>query len=258
MPPLWKIKNEPFWFAGTLHALKEEDYPISDILQEAINSAELLILEDKDFLVKGQSLGRYEEGKTIHSELSFEAIDLLVERCKNGALDFKMVQTFRPWKATFVVLASLWRSMGFSSDLGLDKYIFGTFLSSKKQTISLEDSLGVLLLFERLSREDQENFLIKNLESIELVTKHIEGLHEAWKLGSEELIIKLCHEPLKITPYFFQRFILERNVAWLPKITKLIDRNDPSLVAVGTAHLFGESNIIDLLISAGYNIERLT
>lgn len=258
MPPIWKIKNEPFWFAGTLHCLKEEDYPISDILQETINIAELLVLEDKDFLVKGQSLGLYEEGKTIHSELSSEAIDLLLKRCKDVALDFKVVQTFRPWKAAIVVLAKLWRSIGFSFDYSLDKYLLDTFLSSKKQVISLEDSLEVLLLFERLSQEDQENWLMKSLESIELVTKHIEDLHEAWKLGSEELVIKLSHEPLKIIPNLFQRLILERNVAWLPKIAKLIDKKDSALVAVGTAHLFGESNIIDLLIRAGYNIERLS
>ena len=258
MPPLWKIKNEPFWFTGTLHFLKAEDYPISDNLQEAINIADLLVLEDKDFLVKGQSLGVYREGKTIHSELSSEAIDLLLKRCNDLALDFKVVQTFRPWKATLVVSASLWGTMGFSFNHSLDKYLLDTFASSKKQVIGLEDSLEVLLLFERFSQEDQENFLVKTLENFELVSKNIEGLHEAWKLGSGELIIKFSHEQLKIIPNFFQRLILERNVAWLPKITKLIDRKDSALVAVGTAHLFGGSNIIDLLISAGYNIERLT
>ena len=32
---------------------------------------------------------------------------------------------------------------------------------------------------------------------------------------------------------------------WLPKITKFIDKKRPALVAVGTGHLFGESNIIN-------------
>ena len=258
MPPLWKIKDEPFWFAGTLHFLKEGDYPISDTLQEAINIAELLVIEDKDFLVKGQDLGLYKEEKDIRSELSSEAINLLLKRCKDVGLDFNVVQTFRPWKAAIVVSATLWRSIGFSADHGLDKYLLDIFLSSKKQVISLEESSEVLLVFERLSREDQEKMLISSLESIELMVRHIEGLHEAWKFGSEELVMKFTHEPLKILPNLFQQLILERNVAWLPKITELIDKKDSTLVAVGTAHLFGESNIIDSLISAGYNIERLT
>lgn len=258
MPPLWKIKGKPFWFAGTLHFLKEKDYPISDILQEAINIAELLVLEDKDFLAKGKNFGLYEERGNIHSELSPEAINLLLKRCKDVGLDFNVVQTFRPWKAAFVVLTTLWGSIGFSIDHSLDKYLLDTFLSFKKQVISLEDSLEVLLLFERLSQEDQERMLMKGLESIELMTREIEDLHEAWKLGSEELLIKLGHEPLKIIPNLFQQLILERNAIWLPKIIKLIDKKISALVAVGTVHLLGESNIIDSLITAGYNIERLT
>ena len=258
MPPLWKIKDKPFWFAGTVHCLKEEDYPISDILQEAINIAELLVLEDKDFLAKGKNLGLYEEGKSIHSELSPEAINLLLKRCKYVGLDFKVVQTYKPWKAAVVVLATLWGSIGFSIDHGLDKYLLDTFLSSKGQVISLEDSLEVLLVFERLSREEQERMLINSLGSIESMARQIEGIHEAWKLGSEELLMKFTHELLKTTPNLFQHLILERNVTWLPKITELIDKKDSALVAVGTAHLLGESNIIDSLITAGYNIERLT
>ncbi len=257
MPPIWKIKNEPFWFAGTFHFLKKEDYPISDILQEAINIVELLVLEDKDFLVKGQNLGLYEGERDIHSELSSEAVNLLSNRCKDVGLDFNAIQKYRPWKATIMVSTTMWRSIGFSFENGLDNYLLDTFLSYKRPVISLEDSLETLLIFERLSREEQEKLLIKSLESIELMAEHMQNLHEAWKTGSEELVMKFGHEPLKIFPNLFRQLILERNTSWLPKIKKLINQKSSALVAVGTGHLFGESNIIGQLINVGYSIERL-
>ena len=149
MPPIWKIKNKPFWFVGTLHVLKKEDYPISDTLQEAIDIAELLVLEDKDFLVKGQNIGIYGDGNTIQSELSPEAIDLLLKRCNDVGLDINVVKTFRPWKATILVATTLWSSLGFSIDYGLDKYLLDAFISSNDQVYSLEDSIEVFLFFDQ-------------------------------------------------------------------------------------------------------------
>jgi uncharacterized protein YbaP (TraB family) len=258
MPPIWKIKNKPFWFVGTLHFLKEEDYPISDTLQEAVNVAELLVLEDKDFLLKGHDIGIYNDGKTIQSELSPQAIDLLIQRCTDVGFDFDIVQPFRPWRATLVVSTTLCNSIGFSLEHGLDKYLLDTFQSANNSIDSLEDSIKALLLFDQLSLEVQESFLIKSLESIERMTSQIESLHEAWRLGSEKLVTQFVHEPLKMIPSFYQKLILDRNVAWLQKITKLINDNNSTLIAVGAGHFLGESNIIDALINAGHNIERLT
>lgn len=258
MPPIWKIKNKPFWFVSTLHFLKKEDYPISNTLQEAIDIAELLVLEDKDFLVKGQNIGIYVDGNTIQSELSPEAIYLLLKRCNDLGLDFNLVQTYRPWKASIVVSATLFSSIGFSIEYCLDKYLLDAFISSNDQVYSLEDSIEVLLFFDRLSLENQESLLIKSLESIERLISQIEGIHEAWSLGSDKLMTKFFHEPLKIIPDIYQKLILDRNFTWLQKITTLINEKDTALIAVGAGHFLGESNIIDSLISAGYAIERLT
>ena len=258
MPPIWKIKNKPFWLVGTVHYLREEDYPISDVLQGVINDTRLLVLEDKDFLVKGQHIGVYEDGRTILSELSPKTIDFLKERCDDVGLDFAQVQAFRPWKVSFAVVDRVCNSIGFSGNNGLDKYLLETFSSSKSRIISLEDSLEVLLALDRFPLEDQERMLLSSLQSIELIVKQIEGLYEGWKLGSEELIVQFAHEPLKVISRFFQQFILERNTTWLPKVKKLIEEEDSVLVAVGAAHLFGEYNIIDSLISVGYEVERLT
>ena len=136
--------------------------------------------------------------------------------------------------------------------------LLDTFQSANNSIDSLEDSIKALLLFDQLSLEVQESFLIKSLESIERMTSQIESLHEAWRLGSEKLVTQFVHEPLKMIPSFYQKLILDRNVAWLQKITKLINDNNSTLIAVGAGHFLGESNIIDALINAGHNIERLT
>ena len=85
MPPIWKIKNKPFWFVGTLHVLKKEDYPISDTLQEAIDIAIVTPGSDSGEIADAQQ--SLADGDTLRADEQFkDAVNKYKDALgKNGA-----------------------------------------------------------------------------------------------------------------------------------------------------------------------------
>ncbi len=257
MPVIWKIKEKSFWFVGTLHVLKNEDCVLLNNLKDIINKVEILALEDKDFLVAGQNIGLYGKEKSILSELSFEAIGLLKNRCYDLGINFYQIENLRPWKAVFYLLFTYYNFIGYSINNGVDKYLLNVFQRKGMSIDSLENSEQTLLVFENIPLNYQEKFLLDSLSSIDEMKTDIENIYNAWKLGDGSFIEKFICNQFKKIPNLYEQLIIGRNLAWIDKICSIIDGKKSALIAVGVAHLFGESNIVDLLFERGYEIERL-
>ncbi|MBW1770958.1 MAG: TraB/GumN family protein [Deltaproteobacteria bacterium] len=57
-------------------------------------------------------------------------------------------------------------------------------------------------------------------------------------------------------PDIYDRFVVERNKKWIPKIEPLINQDGNAMVIVGAGHLVGTKNLLDLLRAKGYRIEQ--
>jgi hypothetical protein len=55
-----------------------------------------------------------------------------------------------------------------------------------------------------------------------------------------------------------QSFLTDRNKLWIPKIVSQFRKNEVTLVIAGAYHFVGKDNVIELLESEGYSVERLT
>ena len=55
----------------------------------------------------------------------------------------------------------------------------------------------------------------------------------------------------------YQRLLVDRNKAWLPKLEVLFARPRPAFVVVGAAHLVGTDGLIAMLRAKGYTITQL-
>jgi uncharacterized protein YbaP (TraB family) len=54
-----------------------------------------------------------------------------------------------------------------------------------------------------------------------------------------------------------QMLLIDRNTAWIPVIDAAVTGHQNAVVAVGAAHLPGESGILNLLEQDGWTISRL-
>lgn len=69
-----------------------------------------------------------------------------------------------------------------------------------------------------------------------------------------EGLYKVVSEESSSIPEFNYNFLEVRNKNWIPVIEKSISSNS-IFIAVGAAHLPGESGVIQLLRSKGYSVE---
>jgi hypothetical protein len=55
----------------------------------------------------------------------------------------------------------------------------------------------------------------------------------------------------------YQRLLVGRNRAWLPKIEALFSRPGHAFVVVGAAHLVGPDGLVAMLKAKGYQLVQL-
>ncbi len=64
-------------------------------------------------------------------------------------------------------------------------------------------------------------------------------------------------EDLEENPELHSALLVERNLAWLPRIVELTEKTDDYLVIVGALHLVGQHGVIELLRQQGFNVRQL-
>ncbi|HMJ87724.1 MAG TPA: TraB/GumN family protein, partial [Vicinamibacterales bacterium] len=82
-------------------------------------------------------------------------------------------------------------------------------------------------------------------------------LMEAWKAGDAPTVERIVLSALRQEPQLYQRLLVDRNKAWVPKLEALFARKGRTFVVVGAAHLVGPDGLISLLRAKGYTVEQM-
>ena len=85
-----------------------------------------------------------------------------------------------------------------------------------------------------------------------------DALYEAWNEGNIEKITELLiSTQLMNSPLAWKVLIDDRNALWLDRILATLESPQPTMIAVGAAHLGGENGLLQLLERGGYSLGRL-
>jgi len=96
------------------------------------------------------------------------------------------------------------------------------------------------------------------LSDLSNMSEVFEEIVTAWKTGDLKALSDLFIDEIKADfPKLYKAAIVDRNMAWLPKIAKYLDTPETEFVLVGAAHLVGEDGVIEQLKKLGYKIEKL-
>ena len=60
-----------------------------------------------------------------------------------------------------------------------------------------------------------------------------------------------------ISPELYDVLIIQRNLAWLVEVERLMAGDEDALIIVGAGHLYGEDGLPQLLSQKGYRVERV-
>jgi len=252
------------YLVGSVHMLTSDFYPLaasleagfkdSDLLVEEANLAEML---SPNMQFSMLSRGMLPAGQTLDKVISPATMALLNKHVSALGMPVEPLKQFKPWMLAMTIEAMEWQKAGFDAELGLDKHFFDRAQVDNKGIQGLETTDFQISLFDGMTMEQQDRFLSETLKGVATETAAVSKLAASWKVGDVASIERLVLADVKSDPFVYDRLLVARNRAWLPKIEALFSRGRPAFVVVGAAHLVGPDGLIAMLKAKGYQLVQL-
>jgi len=251
------------YLVGSVHMLTTDFYPLPAALDAAFKDSDLLVEEaDLNEMLSPNtqfsllSKGMLPAGQSIDKVVS-PATLALINQHTGGALPLEALKQFKPWFLAMTLEAMEWQSAGFDASLGLDKHFFDRAQTDGKGIQGLETTDFQISLFDGLTMDQQDRFLAETLKGVDKEKASVARLTGAWKAGDAATVERMVMADVKNDPVIYDRLLVARNRAWLPKIEALFSRPRHAFVVVGAAHLVGPDGIVALLKAKGYQLVQL-
>lgn len=269
VPLLWKVsdRNNAVYLLGSIHLLKEDDYPLSADIDAAFDDAARIVFEvspedlgSPDASTSFSAAANLPEGQTLSGLISprlREKLDLLLAR-QGGSLD--QVDRYSPWFVNLSLMLGLSHSLGFSPELGVDQHLMQRAEEAGKPTAGLETIDDQLRALADSPIAEQVLGLEEFLDRPQEMPGELADLHQAWRAGDVPGLEAIALTEMMVkTPRTYQMVNVARNQAWLPLLRKMLDGRgrDNVLVVVGAMHLLGDDGLLALLGQSGYMVERI-
>ena len=263
---LWKVETDSsiVYLMGSIHLLKETDFPLHPKMMKAFDEAKTVVLElhidsTRTPAFQQYLLARaaYDSGKTLQTELADSVYNLLSVQLETLGLDLAMMKNLRPWMVALTFLNLKLQDLGFSPDLGLDAYFFAKAKQQGKTIEALEKPQDQIGVFDSMSPSMQQALVLQMLEEADDLEEAVNLIVLPWKTGDLETLEATLNKRFKEFPEIRDAVITRRNHNWIPKIEDYIRSCGRHLVIMGVTHLSGDEGVIALLTEAGYEVEQL-
>jgi len=262
---LWRVQSDKsnIYILGSVHFLKKESYPLNKTIEKAFDSTQKLVLEVD---LKSEDAGRVqtvtiEKGinrdRTLQQNVSPETYSLAEKRAQELGIDIRALSPLKPWLVALTMTALQLQKLGFDPNYGVDRYLVERAVKSGKTIVGLETVAFQIGLIDQLPERDQESMLRQSLKEMDLLDRGLDQIVRAWSTGDVTTLEGLLLSGMQEYPAVHQTVIVDRNRRWLPRIEKMIELGESTLIAVGAAHLVGKDGVIELLKARGYTVEQM-
>ena len=263
---IWKVEkgSEVVYIGGTVHLLRESDYPLPEEFLDAFANADILVLEadmgeinSLEVQQKIMAGATCPPGEGLDQVLSKEAYDALAEYCQQNGLPIEAMNQFKPSLVSLTILGLEMQKLGLSMELGIDTYFYHRAIDEGKDLLYIETIDEQIAYILAMGEGRESEYMLKSLSDLHKMPEELEDMIQYWKTGDddkmEDLILAEVREKY---PEIYESLIKERNERWLPQIEALFLTEEDELVLVGAGHLIGEDGIISMLKERGYSVEK--
>ncbi|TIX50113.1 TraB/GumN family protein [Alteraurantiacibacter aquimixticola] len=257
-PALWEVEQpstgNKAWLFGTVHALPDGVEWQSEAVEPAFAEARLLVVEIAGLGDSGRAAAEF------NARAYSDALPPLLERVPAGdraalaeALDDAGLEPAsfdrtESW-AVALTLSSALRSGDPAN--GVDLALMGR----GKPLVGLESFASQYAIFDELPAAEQADLLLAVAREAR-EGDPVNGL-EAWLTGDLARLEQLGRAGMLGDPELRKVLLDDRNHAWAAAIAQRLEAGEAPFVAVGAAHMLGESGLPALLADAGYNVRRI-
>ncbi len=262
-PAAWHVSGEgaELWLLGSIHYLRERDYPLPPRVEELYQRADTLVMEldldDLDLLAaqeKFMEAGILPESGTLRAVLAPEVYDLTEARAANLGLPLMLLERLEPWLVALTLMDLGMSRLGYQASQGLEQYLVRRSLLDGIEILGLETLGDQIDIFDSLSWADQEALLLQTLTDLQTAEAEMTTLLDAWRDGNlDELAAELTADFDEL-PELHTALVSSRNRRWAVKLEQLLQGSGRYLVVVGALHLVGEDSVIELLSARGLDV----
>ena len=266
-PMLWKASKgeSTVYLLGSMHFLKDGDYPLSPDVDAAYKDAEKLVFEISPAELNSPATlaltlqrGMYHDTHKLQDDLSPTTWQELVAYGAKNNLPEVALQKFEPWMASLTLVALESQKMGMKADAGLDMHFMKMASADHKPAGGFETVDQQLAIFYTSSIKAQEDMLRQSLDEIATFPQEMNKEHDTWRGGDSDAMLAAAKKEFAKYPELYQKILAQRNRNWIPQIEKMLDGGkDDTLVIVGALHLAGPDGVVHLLQQKGYAVERI-
>lgn len=262
---VWKVTSgdHVLYLAGSIHALRGQDYPLPPEYDQAFLASSTLAFESEEskfstntLLAKAAYLPR---GTTLRDHLDPRVYAYILQVIANvhGSTEpEKKLEHLRPW-AIALMLQSSKGIDGLNPGEGVDNYLKKKALQQKKGIVGLVPVAEHIAVFGGMSDADGQALLLINFIRLNQADKGFQELVAAWKRGDTAGVARTVDDEFHDAPSLRRRMLSDRNRRWVPEIVQWLNSGKTYLVVAGAGHMIGDEGVPALLKAQGLKVEQL-
>ncbi len=251
------------FLCGTIHILREKDYPLAPAYEAAYMYSNKLVLElppgaasGSELTSRMSQLGLYPANASLESNVSKETWDTVKKWAAKHGLEASSLNRFRPWFVALMITSIEYAALGAKPDKGVDTFFEERAKQDNKPAEGLETVEFQIQLFASLSEKQQRELLEQTLGEISSVEVEFEKMIKAWKYGQLDELKEMLFREAEKYPDLMNLFLTERNHSWMDRLEQMLKRGEKVMVLVGTGHFTSDTGLIELFRKRGYRVRH--
>ena len=263
---VWAAEKDghTIYLAGTIHLLREKDYPLPDVFEQAYKDSRRLVFElppdsegNGEIILRMRKLGSYPEGAQLGDQVGADTLKRVQEWADKNDYPMSVIKRCRPWFLALTIAAIEYQALGAESDRGLDTWFEKRAAADRKPGAGLETVEYQLTLFASLPDRIQEQLLLQTLSEAETMKKDFEEMIASWRSGEMDKLQEFLYRDADKFPELMREFLVKRNEAWVGPLMSYLEKGEQVMVLVGAGHLGGKTGLLELLKAKGCTVRQL-
>jgi len=264
-PALWVVRDADttLYLFGTMHFLPKDlawfDEAVSDAFQ-ASNELMLELLPVDNPAALAPLILRLAvdpDGRTMARRFTPADYAAYVQRLERIGLPAAALEPMEPWFIAITAASLLYAKAGLDPQNGAEEVLSRAARTAGKTITAFETPEEQFSLLDSAPEAEQLAGLRELLDHPDEALALVRTMLTHWARGEAEETGRLMDESLKPTPQTARLLLQERNVRWAAQLQRRMDRPGVVFVAVGAGHLAGPNSVQELLLKAGFQVERI-
>ncbi|WP_050910963.1 TraB/GumN family protein [Vibrio campbellii] len=257
-PQHWLAKkgDMEYMIIGSVHVGDKTMYPLPKAVTQFLKNSDGLVIEAD---VRNTEDVTYPKTSLLAKDvLDRTQRKHLAEIANDLGLQEAQLLNAPPWSAALTIQLMLVNKLGYASDQGVDMHLINLADKQKVPVLPLESVQFQLDLIAG-QKDGGKEFLLSSIEEYDGGDKLVQCLIDSWKSGDGSTLEEASMSE-QSSDEFNQAFLYDRNRDWAEKLDSgsvLPKKSGQYTIVVGSLHLVGKDNLIDLLEERGFTVEPI-